>query len=70
MRIPRFPKLAHELVSTGYPYSQKSASIEGGYRRFKTSIDFVLAVVLLLISAPIIAFSMILVRLTSEGPSI
>lgn len=70
MRIPRFPYLAHELVGSGYKYSQKSASIECGYRRFKTSIDFVLAVILLLITAPIIAFSMILVRLTSEGPSI
>ena len=41
---------------------------KGGYLRFKTALEVVAALVLLLLAAPVIALAGLLVKLTSRGP--
>jgi lipopolysaccharide/colanic/teichoic acid biosynthesis glycosyltransferase len=45
-------------------------TIHGGYEAIKPLLDVALALVLLLISAPIIGVAMLLVKLSSRGPAI
>jgi len=44
--------------------------IAGGYESIKPCLDFTMALVMLLIAAPVIVLAMVLVRLTSRGPAI
>ncbi len=48
----------------------RSAGQLAGYETIKPTVDFTLALVMLLSSIPVLVFAMILVRLSSRGPSI
>ena len=48
----------------------RPVAARNGYAACKRSFDFLLALVMLVISAPIILLCMLLVRLTSRGPSL
>src|SRR5687767_4689586 len=48
--------------------STSTARVGSGYVRLKTAIEWVVALVLLVLAAPLLAVLAILVRLTSDGP--
>jgi lipopolysaccharide/colanic/teichoic acid biosynthesis glycosyltransferase len=52
------------------PTADRPVSARHGYLTWKRCFDFLLALVIFLIAAPIIALCMLLVRLTSRGPSL
>ena len=52
------------------PPTPPIAPARNGYESAKTILEFLFALVLLILSAPLIAFAMILVKLTSPGPAI
>src|SRR5438477_11378905 len=56
-RVPIAPPL---LVAPDSPW----------YEAVKGSVEFLLAITLLILSAPLIALAMILIKLTSPGPAI
>src|SRR5207302_645066 len=59
-----------ELREVATPRPVRSRAIHNGYEAIKPLIDPVLALVMLLLSAPVILLSMVLVRLSSRGPAI
>ena len=60
----------HSVLDVDEESRARAKSIDTRYESIKPFLDFPLAALMLLISAPIILISMLLVRMTSRGPAI
>jgi lipopolysaccharide/colanic/teichoic acid biosynthesis glycosyltransferase len=62
--------LVHYIVDVDKGSRVRAKSINARYVSIKPFLDFALAALMLLVSAPIILISMLLVKMTSRGPAI
>ena len=69
-RISFMSAMAHGILEVDEESRARAKSISTRYESIKPFLDFPLAALMLLVSAPIILISMLLVRMTSRGPAI
>jgi lipopolysaccharide/colanic/teichoic acid biosynthesis glycosyltransferase len=69
-RIFFMSSIIHDIMDAGNGGRARSKTWNARYVSIKPFLDFPLAALMLLVSAPIILISMLLVRLTSRGPMI